>query len=199
MATVEVFTKARMLAIEEQAIVDAELRDGSGTNQDLILIRNNATEINVGNVRGLIGVTPTVPDEVNWKHSGVLVGAAPVGGSGVPAFKLQAGTSVITTNSIGEATITYPEAFNGISSVITQVGQQSDVIFTHINGNAIPDPGYAGCSVENLSLMLDEYTTTKFDVAVASGGGGGAFGFPNPGSRLGGCGTLRINWMAFGW
>ncbi len=51
MPTVTGFTAARMLAIEEQAIVDGEI-----IGDNLILVRNDETTINAGNVRGPQGV-----------------------------------------------------------------------------------------------------------------------------------------------
>ena len=58
MATVTVFTAARMAEIEDQAITDARI-DG----YNLIVIRNNLQELDLGNVRGPIGLTgPQGPD-----------------------------------------------------------------------------------------------------------------------------------------
>lgn len=54
MTTVTSFTAARMLEIENETIVNAEL-DGD----DLILITREGTEINVGSVRGATGATGT--------------------------------------------------------------------------------------------------------------------------------------------
>lgn len=52
MATVTAFTAARMQEIEDNAIVSGHI-DGD----DLILVRNDSTEINAGDVRGPIGPT----------------------------------------------------------------------------------------------------------------------------------------------
>lgn len=197
MATVQIFTAARMQAIEDQAIVNAELRDGSGSNKELVLIRNNATEINVGNVRGPIGVTPTVPDELNWRHTGVLAGSAPSGGTGVPPLKYQAGTVAVTTNTEGRELISFADSFLGVCSVVVQVAQASpDVVFTNIDGGP---GGTYGVSVENIQLLVGSVTTTNFLLTVACGGGAGAYGIPVPGIRLGGTSAFQVNWMAFGW
>lgn len=199
MATVEVFTKARMQAIEDEAIVDARI-DVVGDERHLILIRNNGVEIDAGNVRGPIGATPeipTIPDELDWNADGRVYGALPPGGAGVPTLKLQAGTTEITTNTEGRVAIFFPELFNGISSVIAQIGQNTDCFYTHINNVAIG--GTAGVSVENLNVMVENVSGNAFHITVGSPGGSGGFGDPLPASRLGGCGPLRINWMAFGW
>lgn len=199
MATVEVFTKARMQAIEDEAIVDARV-DAVGAERHLILIRNNGEEIDAGDVRGPIGITPelpTIPDELDWNADGRVYGVTPPGGAGVPTLKLQAGTSVITTNTEGRAAISFPELFNGVAAVIAQIGDNPDAFYTHINDVFIG--GTAGVSIENLNVMTEGYLPNAFHVTVGSPGGSGGFGDPLPASRLGGCGPLRINWIAFGW
>lgn len=192
MSTVEVFTKARMQAIEDQAIVDARL----DTN-NLILIRNNEEEIDVGSVRGPAGTTPTVPDEVNWNADGRVVGASPVGGAGVPPLKIVAGTTLINTNTDGRDTVFFPGGdFLGVSSIVCQIGQITDVVFTHINGTS---PGTYGVSIENVQVFTDNYAVDSFRLTLGCGGGVGAFGIPDQGIRLGGTSNVRVNWMAFGW
>lgn len=58
MATVTGFTAERMLVIENETIVDAEL-----VGYDLVLTTREGTPINVGNVRGAAGPTgPAGPD-----------------------------------------------------------------------------------------------------------------------------------------
>lgn len=52
MATVQVFTAARMQEIEDQAIIDAEL-----VGDNLVLERHNGTTVDVGSVRGPTGAT----------------------------------------------------------------------------------------------------------------------------------------------
>lgn len=200
MPTVEVFTRARMQAIEDEAIVDARI-DIVGSERHLILIRNNGIEIDAGDVRGPAGSTPslpTIPDELDWNASSDRVyGSAPPGGAGTPTLKLQAGTEVVTTNTEGRIPILFPEAFNGVSSVVAQIGQNTDCFYTHINDVSIG--GSAGVSVENINIMTENVSGTAFHITMGTSGGGGGFGAPLPASRLGGCGPVRINWMAFGW
>lgn len=69
-ATVRVFTAARMAAIEEEAITGARL---NGTN--LILVRNNEDEIDVGNVRGI----PGPPGDVNQTQLAEAIATATPG------------------------------------------------------------------------------------------------------------------------
>lgn len=204
MATVQIFTAARMQAIEDQAIVNARLDNGSGTDKNLVLIRNNDTEINVGNVRGPIGITPTVPDEINWNADGRLAGASPVGGAGVPPLKLLAGKALINTNTYGQEVVYFPGTdpdFLGISAVVCQVSQLDDLIFTHIyTGSGSPvGPTTRGVSIESVQAIVDSVTTSSFRVTLGVGGNLGAFGVPEAGIRLGGTTNLALSWMAFGW
>jgi|JI6StandDraft_1071083.scaffolds.fasta_scaffold32588_2 hypothetical protein len=197
MATVEVFTKARMLAIEEQAIVNADLRPGSGSDQELILIRNNDTEINVGNVRGPIGVTPTVPDELQWSYVSGVVNASRPAPDSVPLV-LKTGSAVITTDITAEDTVPFGSAFTGIFSVFVQLGDEGNANYRYLNGI---DFGSKVLNTGLLNFTVKTYTTTGFNVKltvppVEPGAGIGQLDLP---VGVGNCGPVRINWLAIGW
>jgi hypothetical protein len=194
MATVEIFTAARMQAIEDEAIVNAELRDGSGSNKDLVLIRNNLTEINVGNVRGPIGVTPTVPDELQWSYAGGLVNASRPTADSVP-LRIKCGSTTPTTGINAEATIAFGSTFNGILSVVAQIGDETTASYTHLNGAALS--GTLNTGLLNLTCL--DYTTTGFDIKVTVPPVEPAgLGFDLP-VGVGGLTTFRVNWIAIGW
>lgn len=192
MANVTVFTADRMAQIESQAITDARL---DGTN--LVLVRNDLTEVNVGNVQGPTGSTPTVPDELDWNVLNRVTGAAPTGGAGVPTLKMQAGTGVHISNTSGTISISFPETFTGVGSVVAQVGDTSDPYYTHINGaGSYPD---TLIGIGNINLVTGSYSGTGFVVKLFTPGGASDYGNPLPDATVGGCGPIRINWMAFGW
>jgi len=199
MATVEVFTKARMQAIEDEAIVDSRI-DIVGEERQLILIRNNGVEINAGNVRGPIGITPTlptIPDELDWNAAGQVYGAGPVGGAGVPTLKMMAGTSVITTNNSGAASIWYPEAFNGTASVILQIGDNVDIICTYYAGTTLY--GTQTVPIGNVNLIPYAYYNDHVTFTVKAAGGITDFGTQFGDAVVGASTGIRVNWMAFGW
>lgn len=200
MATVEVFTKARMQAIEDEAIVGARI-EIVGEQRQLILERNNGQEINAGNVRGAIGLTPvlpSIPDEINWNHGTPLVGIAPAGGPTSVPIRIQSGTTVIETNTVGRAAIFFPALFNGVFSVIAQIGDAVDVICTHYNGGGmIGSPHTIG--IGNLNVLVDGYATNAFHVNIYASGGMNDFGMQFSDPVVGGSSPIRINWIAIGW
>lgn len=51
-ATVRVFTAARMQEIEDNCVVSAYIEVGEDSARNLILVKNNGVQINVGNVGG---------------------------------------------------------------------------------------------------------------------------------------------------
>ncbi len=201
MPTVEVFTKERMQAIEDEAIVDARIQ-AVGEQRQLILIKNNEEEVNVGDVRGPIGPTPslpTIPDELNWKTKSKVAGIDPPGGNGVPSLKIQSGTEVVSTNLDGRVAIMFPEIFQGVSAVFCQVGDASSPWYTHINGTLYHPPSSQTVDYANLNVVVEGYLEHAFHVTVCIAGNvDDAFGVPLPGGRIT-CQNLRLNWLAIGW
>lgn len=74
MATVRVFTYDRMLAIENNAIVDGDV-----VGDNLILTRYDSTTINAGNVRGATGPTGPAGDVSTASMNAAILAAIPVG------------------------------------------------------------------------------------------------------------------------
>lgn len=64
MAIVEVFTKARMFAIEQSAIVSARLE-----SYVLILTKKDGTDLSLGNIRGATGLTPSLRGTSTTSHA----------------------------------------------------------------------------------------------------------------------------------
>ena len=64
MPIVEVFTKARMFAIEQSAIVSARLE-----SYVLILTKKDGTDLSLGNVRGATGLTPSLRGTSTTSHA----------------------------------------------------------------------------------------------------------------------------------
>lgn len=189
MSVVRVFTAERMQAIEDEAITGARL-DGT----DLILIRNNNTEINLGNVKGATG-SPGV-DELIWKAGSTLAGSSPTGGGDAQPLKVQAGKAYVTTNTSGDATVTFPQAFSGVAAVVMQMIGTVDVSYTHLNGANYPD---APLGVGNINLTLHSYTTTTFKLRAFAGGGSNAvYGNPIQDIAVGGI-SFDVAWIAYGW
>ena len=201
MATVEVFTKARMQAIEDEAIVDSRI-DTVGEERQLILIRNNGVEINAGNVRGPIGITPTlptIPDELDWSATNVngpIVGGAAPGGSGAAPLKMQAGSNVIATTATGRALISFAEPFNGLAAVVAQIGDTNTFTYNHLNGIPVGDHTIRA---DTCNVTTETYAQTGFHVTIAVPPVTDAFGVLAPPVTVGGINNIRINWMAFGW
>jgi len=197
MATVQIFTAARMQAIEDQAIVNARLDNGSGTDKNLVLIRNNNTEVNVGNVRGPIGVTPTVPDELQWNYVSGIVNASRPTADSVP-LKIKTGSAVIATGVDAEDTIPFGSTFTGIFSVFVQLGDEHTAPYTHVNGVSV---GSRSLNTGLLNFTCKDYTTTGFNIKatvppVEPGSPIGQFDLP---VGVGGLTGVRINWLAIGW
>ena len=204
MSSVEVFSRARMQEIEDEAIVDARI-DSVGAERRLILIKHNGEEINAGDVRGPAGTpgtTPTVPDEINWfVNPGVpIAGTEPIGSGNAQPLKMQAGSAVITTNTVGRAAITFPTPFAGIASVIAQIGDVTDPTYTHLNGVYMGDGVFANTGVFN--VQVEGYVLSGFHITLTipsvEPGPFGTIADPSC-VAVGGCSPIRINWMAFGW
>jgi hypothetical protein len=201
MPTVTGYTAARMKEIEDQAIVDARL-----TSYNLVLVRHNLEEINVGNIRGeqgprgLPGVDAV--NELIWKTGAQLVGTAATGGGDAQPLRLVASSTVVTTNTAGDATITFPQAFSGgLSSVVAQVANNTslpvDVSYTHVDGADYPN---STTGIGNVNLVAYDFQLNNFKVRTYISGGRDqvSFGQPYQDAALGGC-NVRINYMAFGW
>lgn len=200
MPTVTGFTAERMKQIEDQAIVDARLEAFN-----LLLIRHNQQVLNVGNIRGeqgprgLPGVDAV--NELIWKTGTQLAGTAATGGGDAQTLRMIGGSVIVTTNVSGDATITYPQAFtNGVGSVLAQVasgGGLPDVAYTHLNSVNYPD---SSIGLGNIQVVPHNFELNNFRVRLFyPGGTNPVFGNPTPDAALGGCGPVRINYMAFGW
>jgi hypothetical protein len=189
-----------MKEIEDQAIVNARL-----TSYNLVLVRNNLEEINVGNIRGeqgprgLPGVDAV--NELIWKTGTQLVGTAATGGGDAQPLRLIGVSTVVNTNTAGDATITFPQAFSGgLSSVVAQVASNTSGVplvgYTHLNSADYPN---STIGLGNIQIVSYNFTLTNFKVRLFfPGGSNPVFGNPTPGASLGGC-EVRINYMAFGW
>lgn len=146
MGTVQAYTAARMLAIENSTIVDARIDSG-----DLILIQKDLTEINVGPVVGSTGPTGdmSVADKNNLQSDiddletdlaaeitsgsnadgewmkfadGIMVCQFRDATFTYPAYT-QYGSSALYTGL--EAGITFPSAFNAPPAVLCGEGKWS--------------------------------------------------------------------------
>jgi hypothetical protein len=69
MAEVRVFNYERMKELEDKAVVSAYIEEAADSARNLILVTNNGTLINVGNVGGTGGVVVVPPD---GDQSGIL-------------------------------------------------------------------------------------------------------------------------------
>lgn len=64
-ASVTVFTAERMKQIEDNCVVDGRIEVGEDSARNLILVKNDGSTINVGNVGGTGGTVVTPPPDGN--------------------------------------------------------------------------------------------------------------------------------------
>jgi hypothetical protein len=193
-----------MEQIEAEAFVGARLLT-VGEQRQLILRKKNDEEVNVGDVRGPIGSTPAlppIPDELMWKATDpVWAVTAPPAGDTAP-LRVQGGTTVISTNLDGRAAIWFAEPFNGVFTVLAQVGDNASPWYTHINGFSYHAPNTTTVHYGNLTVTVEGYLGHAFHVTICYPGGANqaalSGGQPLDAGRLT-CQGLRINWMAIGW
>jgi hypothetical protein len=101
MATVTGFTAARMLAIENSTIDDAQL---SGDN--LILIRHDGTQINVGSVRGATGAAGPTGEVSDAELAAAVAASETSAGRGIIAYDEVAVEQSMTFQDNAWATVT---------------------------------------------------------------------------------------------
>jgi hypothetical protein len=136
---------------------------------------------------------------LQWAQGGALEGSAPLDDTSRVPLLMQGGTAVGTSSGSGDLLINFPQAFpRGIASIVCQIGNRDLANPTY---NVADGVGIAVTTmpIGGINLVPWDYSLSSFKARVFGAGGMGAFGVPVNSVRLGGCGSIRVNWLAFGW
>jgi hypothetical protein len=185
----------------DQSYASTSLADAANVPDNFIVSIAGVPQYRNGGVWRRVALhseLPNVPNEIRYINGNILSGASVAGVGDAAPLVVQAGTNVFTTDTAGNALIEFPETFpNAVGTFIVQVGDVVDPAYTHLNGADFPDS-----TIGVGSLQLVTWDVDRFRGRVRVYGPGGfdsTFGTPLADGTLGGCGPIRVNWMAMGW
>ena len=138
---------------------------------------------------------PNVPNEISFFPQNVLAGAAAGGVGDSSALIVRAGTSVIFTDTAGNALIEFDTPFpTSVGTFLTQVGDAINPNYTHLAGADFPDGNIGVAYLQIVTWDVDRFRARVrvYAPAAASAPWG-------TNVELGGCGPIRLNWIALGW